>query len=526
MDSTLLREAFLARGERHLNAVQSISSEVRKFYELGQPYRVFHGSSNSTRPAHGSQENIVDISMLSNVMGIDVERRLVSLGPNVPMDRLVETTLAYDLVPAVVMEFPGITVGGGFSGTSGESSSFRHGFFNDTIESVELVLGNGEIVLASRDERKDLFEGAAGAAGTLGIVTRVTLRLVEARKYVKTTYCKIDTISDAIAHIQEETQNPDVDYIDGIVYSQKHSVVITGELTDERPADSGPVQTFSNASDPWFYMHVEEHTKDLPDMHAVVEYIPLAEYLFRYDRAGFWVGRQGYTYFKVVPFNRFFRWLLDDYSHTRTLYHAMHASGVASQMVIQDVALPYDTAEAFIGWVDKELGIWPLWLCPLRGGCPQPTFHPVTVGEKSFLMTSLDRLISQPMLSIGVWGWGPPEYSAFMTKNREMESKLVELGGRKWLYARTYYTEDEFWSIYDRPWYEKLRAKYFATTLPSVYDKVKHKLPHDANGRSMFEWKSWLSTWPIGGIYGMVKATFSGDISLHRQAGWRYNGQD
>lgn len=49
------------------------------------------------------------------------------------------------LVPLVVMEFPGITVGGGFSGTSGEKlSSFRHGAFDNTVNWIEIVLPNGE----------------------------------------------------------------------------------------------------------------------------------------------------------------------------------------------------------------------------------------------------------------------------------------------------------------------------------------------------------------------------------------------
>ena len=40
--------------------------------------------------------------------------------PNVPMDRLVAATLQCGLIPPVVMEFPAITVGGGFTGTAGE----------------------------------------------------------------------------------------------------------------------------------------------------------------------------------------------------------------------------------------------------------------------------------------------------------------------------------------------------------------------------------------------------------------------
>ncbi|KFY72859.1 hypothetical protein V498_10072, partial [Pseudogymnoascus sp. VKM F-4517 (FW-2822)] len=212
------------------------------------------------------------------------------------MDRLVEATLPYGLVPPVVMEFPGITAGGGFSGTSGESSSFRHGFFNDSIIEVEMILGDGEIVKASRSERPDLFHGAAGSLGTLGTVTLMELRLVEARKFVKTTYLRLNSVSEVIDKVQKETGDLQNDYVDGILFSKHHGVVITGQLTNDLP-DNCLSKTFSDAADLWFYLHVQQKTENITSFSSVTEYIPLAEYLFRYDRAAFWVGRQGYTYF-------------------------------------------------------------------------------------------------------------------------------------------------------------------------------------------------------------------------------------
>jgi FAD/FMN-containing dehydrogenase len=41
------------------------------------------------------------------------------------MDKLVKATLKYGLVPPVVTEFPGITVGGAIQGAAAETSSFR-----------------------------------------------------------------------------------------------------------------------------------------------------------------------------------------------------------------------------------------------------------------------------------------------------------------------------------------------------------------------------------------------------------------
>ena len=520
--------------ERHEQIVAGVAEQIQQFHQLSQPYRIFHGSSNSTRPRHDPRrQNIIDVSALSHVLSVNTETLTALVEPNVPMDRLVEATLPHGVVPPVVMEFPGITAGGGFSGSSAESSSFRHGFFNDNINFVEMVLPSGEVVRASPSERADLFHGAAGALGTLGTVTLMELRLVKASSFVKTTYHRTESIDESIKLIESKTTDFGYDYLDGILFSRDHGVIVSGEMVDDIPPGHEP-RTFSGAGDPWFYMHVEEITKNLPESAStLIEYVPLGEYLFRYDRAGFWVGRQGYTYFKCVPFNRFFRWLLDDFSHTRTLYHALHASGVSSQFVVQDLGLPYSTAGKFIDFVEDKLAIWPLWLCPLRAA-QTPTFHPVTAHdstEKSnaslldekAVSSSTGNSLSSPMLNIGVWGWGPSECDAFLRANRELEDELVRLGGRKWLYAHTYYSEAEFWRVYDRPWYESLRQKYKATSLPSVYDKVK--IDVDAKRKKM-ESETWVagitSRWPVGGLWGMWLAWRSGDIGCHREAQWKF----
>ncbi|WQF86203.1 Putative FAD-binding domain, PCMH-type, FAD-binding, type PCMH, subdomain 2 [Colletotrichum destructivum] len=520
--------------ERHQKTVSKIAAAVRSFFDRREPYRIFHGSTNSTRPFR--RDRFVDISALSNVLEVDKARRTALVEPNVPMDRLVESTLRHGLVPPVVMEFPGITAGGGYAGTAGESSSFKHGFFDDTINEVEVVLANGEVVRASRSERADLFHGAAGAVGTLGVTTMLELQLIEAKKYVKTTYRRTHSVAEAVETVQAETLNANNDYVDGILFSKDHGVVITGKLTDEIPEGSKP-QTFSGAWDPWFYMHVKDRTLAAGSGHSdaaapVVDFVPLAEYLFRYDRAGFWVGAAAFDYFKFVPFTRFTRWFLDDFLHTRMLYRALHGSGESARFVVQDLALPYKNAERFVDYTAESFNIWPLWLCPLKQTAP-PTFHPHT-GEVETLPTATadgsstsagDSTVTapKPMLNIGLWGWGPANPDEFVAKNRALEHKLRELGGMKWLYAHTYYTEDEFWQSYDRKWYDGLREKYSAMTLPTVYNKVKVDV--EARKEELKSWRNVVkSKPPIGGLYGIYKAIQSKDYHLHRRAEWKYKG--
>ncbi|KAK3381361.1 hypothetical protein B0H63DRAFT_475498 [Podospora didyma] len=546
--------------ERHAATVARIATTVRGYFERSESYRIFHGSTNSTRPARSSNARVVDISDLRHVLSVDPGRRIALIEPNVPMDRLVEATLPHGLVPPVVMEFPGITAGGGYAGTAGESSSFRHGFFDDTVASVEMVLADGEVRRVSREpgESPDLFRGAAGAVGTFGVATLLELRLMKACKFVKTEYRRTTSVAEAVAAVREATRDPANDYVDGILFSKDHGVVVTGRLTDEKP-EGVKAQTFSGAWDPWFYLHAKEKTatakaeakalQAAPDSDTAtattssVDYVPLAEYLFRYDRGGFWVGAAAFQYFWMVPFTRFTRWFLDDFLHTRMMYRALHGSGESARFVVQDIAMPFETAEALVDYTAAELNIWPLWLCPLKRRAP-PTFHPFTTPPSAPESTTTAATTTtttttaqsatpeqeqqqkgeedQMMLNVGVWGWGPAAPDAFVAQNRALEERVHALGGMKWLYAHTYYPQSDFWNIYGgRAWYDALRTKYRATTLPSVWDKV-HVDPSVASGNK----RHWLkSVRPLGGLYGIYKSIKSKDYMLHRKAVWNKGGR-
>lgn len=494
----------------HRDLVQKIAANVHYYFKQGKPFRIYHGSTNSTRQTTNWRENTVDISLLSKTLKVDVNTRTALVEPNVPMDRLVESTLKYGLIPPLVMEFPGITAGGGFAGTGGESSSFKYGYFNETVKSVEMVLGTGDVITASNQENSDLFHGASGAVGSLGITTLLEIQLIQAKEYVKVIYYPTKSIPEAIEKIRAEIQNPELDYVDGILFSKEHGVIITGRLTDENP-DSAQVQSFSGAADPWYYLHVKQKT--LSSLNSVTEYIPLAEYLFRYDRGGFWVGASAFEYFNF-PFNNFTRWFLDDFLHTRMLYRALHASEQSNNYIVQDLALPFSTAENFIDYTIRSFGIWPLWLCPLRQS-RLPTLHP------HFSETEADGKRLKPMLNVGLWGFGPTQYEEFVAKNYELERKLRDFRGMKWLYAHAYYNEEEFWELFDRRWYDGLRRKYKAESLPSIWQKVK--VDPEAQKQAIDgSWGSWaLQFWPLGGLWGIRKAIESGEYLIARNSTWK-----
>ena len=54
--------------------------------------------------------------LVASIAQVDVGAMLMHVEPAVPMDELALQALAYGVVPQVVLEFPGITVGGALSG--------------------------------------------------------------------------------------------------------------------------------------------------------------------------------------------------------------------------------------------------------------------------------------------------------------------------------------------------------------------------------------------------------------------------
>lgn len=495
--------------EDHKARIKGLAARVEKFHKDGTPFRLYHGNTNSTRPSVRSLSSSLDLSHMNHVISIDEQNLTCLAEPNVPMDALVDAALEHGLIPPVVPEFPGITVGGSFAGTAGESSSFRHGFFDATVNWCDVILADGRTVRASKTENADLFDGMKGTFGTLGVGVLFEIKLLRATRYVKLSYQVVSgSITEAKELIRDACQEPagEVDFVDGIMFSKQTGVVITGKLVDSNE-DGLPITTFHKPWDQWHYLHARDiidrklsrqiSFSGKPDsLNVHQELVPLKSYLFRYDRGAFWTGRYAYSYF-ITPFNRVTRYVLDHFMHTRVMYHALHRSGMMEQFIIQDMALPWLNIEKFFDWVDEKFQIYPQWLCPLVGDGAGGGLNPH--GNKDGELNGEEGM----MLNIGVWGPSPAEPVA---TNRAIEAKLTELHGMKWLYAQTFYTEEEFWSIYDKKSYDELRLKYNAMTIPNVYDKVGDSQKNRGEGL-----KGIWSIWPLAGIYGVLSCMKGGD---------------
>ncbi len=436
---------------QHQLKLEDLSRQMRENYRQNKKVRIYHGTTNSTRIQEFKKDQTVDISHFDQIIFLNKKEKYAVVESNVSMDKLVTETLKYGLIPPVVMEFPSITVGGGIQGGAGESSGFRYGLFNNCFTNYEVILGNGAVFETTPKKNPDLFYGVAGTYGSLGIISAAQIKLIEAKKFVKLSYQRTNSFEETVELVKKQT-NQKFDYIDAIIFSKHQGLVMAGELVNT--ADL-PVRTFSKSTDPWFYLQAETITKN---RQAWQELIPLTDYLFRYDRGAFWSGKSVFQRFNL-PFNRLTRFLFNPIFKTKTMFRFMQAMKTSQLSLIQDVCLPQDTAVDFLNYLDKKLKIYPLWICPDKPS-QKENFAP------TFLTTDL-------VINIGVWGRVRGNYSQILKINRDFENKVTSLSGRKALYGHSYYSEEEFWRIYNKKDYQTLRSKYHAkNTLFDVYEKV------------------------------------------------------
>src|SRR5207244_9621962 len=107
----------------------------------------------------------LDVRGFEQVLAVDPDTRTADVQGMVTYERLVDATLPHNLMPLVVPQLKTITLGGAVSGLGIESSSFRNGLPHESVRELEVLTGDGRVVVARPDnEHADLFCGFINSA--------------------------------------------------------------------------------------------------------------------------------------------------------------------------------------------------------------------------------------------------------------------------------------------------------------------------------------------------------------------------
>jgi len=371
-------------------------------------------------------DQLVDVSDLDEILEIDPVRRVATAESGVTFVDLVKATLKHGLLPIVVPELKTITIGGAVAGCSIESTSFIHGGFHDTALEYEVITSDGKVLICRPDNENALeFHMQHGAFGTLGVLSKLTFRLIPAKPYVRVTYERYRTLSHYMTAIRRHFEARDVDFMDGIIHSPELYVLSVGHFVDAAP--------YTHRYD-WMRIYYESTQRRHED------YLETEHYLFRYDRGVTNVHPRsfiGRALFGKLLASTSWLWLasklpflLRDTKPTITL----------------DMFIPFSKTPEFMRWYRENLGHFPIWCVPYR-----------RVHDYEWLSDSFWSGLGHEELFLDLAVYGMRQHGP-ANQHRLVEQELARVGGVKTLISHNYYEPEEFWSIWNRGNYDQARS--------------------------------------------------------------------
>jgi FAD/FMN-containing dehydrogenase len=431
----------------------------------GSPVRLAKRTSNLFRPRTPTLTPGLDVSAFSGVLDVDEANRTADVLGMTTYEDLVAATLPHGLVPLCVPQLRTITLGGAVTGLGIESASWRNGCPHESVLDLDVLTGDGRVVTASAtNEHADLYRGFPNSYGSLGYALRLRIELEPVTPFVRLRHVPCGdaaglaaTIAQVVA--QGEHEGELVDYVDGTVFSSTESYLTLAsyaETSDREPSDYTREQIY--------YRSIQQRPEDVLTTH---------DYLWRWDTDWFWCSRafgaQNPVLRRLWPKDRLrsdVYWKLVALDRRTSFSSRLTAARrqPPREQVVQDIEVPVDALPEFLEFFHREVGIAPVWVCPLRKRDP----------HASWPLYELDAATTY--VNVGFWSTVavPPGVDPHEGRvNRRIEQVVTDLGGHKSLYSTAFYDRDEFARLYGGMRYERLRGGYDPQgRLPDMWTKT------------------------------------------------------
>jgi FAD/FMN-containing dehydrogenase len=454
-----------AKRQNALTAVAAVDYEHARgslqaeLADSPEPVRLDKRTSNLFRPRKDGGRRL-DVDAFSGVLDVDAEAGTADVLGMTTYEQLVAATLEHGVMPLVVPQLKTITIGGAVAGLGIESTSFRNGLPHESVLEMEILTGAGEVVFARpANEHAALFWALPNSYGTLGYALRLRIEVEPVGSFVALRHLAYSSAEACFADLERmcaerEVDGERVDFLDGTAFAPDELYLTVGTFTDTAPYSSD--YTGSDI----YYRSIRERQRD---------YLTVGDYLWRWDTDWFWCSRAFGAQNPLIRRLWPKRWRRSDVYHRlvalesrvglkRRVDRLLRHPPV--EMIVQDVEVPVDRAAAFLDYLERDVGVWPVWLCPLRQRTEGPwDLYPLDPGAL--------------YVNFGFWGGVPvAPGEAEGDRDRRIERAVAAHDGRKSLYSTAYYGPQEFWQLYGGERYWEVKRRYDPDArLRDLYEK-------------------------------------------------------
>jgi len=175
---------------------------VRACHELRVPW-VARGSGSGLSGGALPVANgvLLVLTRMRRILEVDLDNQRVVVEPgvtNIAVSHAVAPDFFYPPDPSSQIV---CSIGGNVAENSGGAHCFKYGFTTNYVTGLEVVLPDGEVVQLGGKELQspgyDLLGAFVGSEGTLGVATRIILRVVPAPEAIKTLVAFFDDVRAA-----------------------------------------------------------------------------------------------------------------------------------------------------------------------------------------------------------------------------------------------------------------------------------------------------------------------------------------
>lgn len=196
----------------------------------------------------------IDMREMDDVLDLDVAGRTIRVEAGITWRKIQEAIDSHDLSVQIMQSYANFTVGGSIS-VNAHGRYVNQGPVVHSVRSIILVTASGQKIHASRSVRPEVFYGAIGGYGGLGVITEVELHLDKNEPLERTVerfpvgdFPKYyaDTIegSQSAVFFNADLYPPDYDEMVSIVYS-KTDREVTVEDRMQSGGSSSAIEKFT-----------------------------------------------------------------------------------------------------------------------------------------------------------------------------------------------------------------------------------------------------------------------------------------
>lgn len=184
-----------------------------------------------------NNDTVIDITRLKSLIHFDLQEGIITCEAGMSIREINKLTIPKGWLIPVTPGSGYITLGGAIASDIHGKNHHLDGTFSQYVLSADLILGNGETIIISKNTNADLFKATCGGMGLTGIISSATIRLKAIRSnLIKQKTIPINSLEELCSQLEKNASSTySVAWIDCLAKSLElsKSLLFLGEHIED-----------------------------------------------------------------------------------------------------------------------------------------------------------------------------------------------------------------------------------------------------------------------------------------------------